>query len=238
MPPMTWAIGVGAVLVVASSIALRTSVQQKSKRWIAWLKGLVALRSIASTLLGFCVFSAVLDAIASASDAVQWTVTLAAGGGLLAVVLNTLAGLWLLSHLVGADLGVEVVVSGLRGTIRSYGWARLELTTHAGWTAHLSYVSIAVRPFSVRRQDGPRMVELTLRRDHWDEKALQWLRQVAVLSPYRDPSISVSVSCRARAATLRLGLAQHVTQERMQHYLERALVRLCQPTGGEGADRR
>jgi hypothetical protein len=239
MPTMPWAFGVGAVLVVASSIALRTSVQPTpSRRRIAWIKRLVALRSIASTVLGLLVFSAVLEAVASASDAVRWMLTFAAGGGLLAVVLNTLAALWLLSPFLGADLGLDVVASGLRGTIHGYGWARLELTTHAGWTALLPYASIAVRPFSVCRQDGPRMVELTLRRDQWHEHELQWLRQVAVFSPYRDPSISVSVSCRARVATVRLGLAQRATQERMQQYLERAVVHLRQPAEARGAGSR
>jgi hypothetical protein len=226
MQTMLWAAGVGAVLLVASSITLPRSVQPRpNKRRIVWIKGLAALRSIGSTVLALLAFSAVLEASASASDAVRWTVTLAAGGCLLAVILNTLAGLWLLSPRVGADPGLEVIASGLRGTIRGYDWARLELTTHAGWTAHLPYASIALGRFSVRGQDGPRAVELTLRRDHWDEEELQCLRQAAVLSPYRDPSFPVSVSRRARVATIRLGLAERATRERMQHYLERALAR-------------
>lgn len=232
MPTMLWAVGVGAVLLVASSIALpRSSQPRPSKRLTMWIKGLAALRSIGSTALALLVFSAVLEASASASDAVRWTVTLAAGGSLLAVILNTLAGLWLLSPLVGADLGLEVIASGFRGTIRGYGWARLELMTHAGWTAHLPYASIAVGPFSVWGQDGLRAVELSLRRDHWDDDELQCLRHAAVLSPYRDPSSPVSVSRRARVATVRLGLAQRATQERMQEYLERALARLRKARG-------
>jgi hypothetical protein len=227
MPTMLWAAGIGAVLLVAFSNALTRSVRPRpSKRRIVWVKGLAALRSIGSTVLALLVFSAVLEASASASDAVRWTVTLAAGGCLLAVILNTLAGLWLLSPLVGADPGLEVIASGLRGTIRGYGWARLEITTHAGWTVHLPYASIALGPFSVWGQDGPRAVELTLRRDHWDDDELQCLRQAAVLSPYRDPSFPVSVSRRARIATVRLGLAERATQDRMHDYLERALARL------------
>ena len=232
MPAMLWAVGVGAVLLVASSIALPRSVQPRpSKRRTVWIKGLAALRSIGGTVLALLAFSAVLDASASASDAVRWTVTLAAGGCVLAVILNTLAGLWLLSPRVGADPGLEVIASGFRGTIRGYGWARLELTTHAGWTAHLPYASIALGPFSVWGQDGPRAVELTLRREHWDDDELQCLRQAAVLSPYRDPSFPVSVSRRARVVTVRLGLAQRATRERMQEYLERALARLRKARG-------
>jgi hypothetical protein len=70
MPTMIWAFGVGAVLALASTIAQRTSVQPTpSQRRIASIKGLVALRSIASTVLGLLVFSAVLEAVASASHA-------------------------------------------------------------------------------------------------------------------------------------------------------------------------
>jgi hypothetical protein len=239
MPTMLWAVGLGAALIVASSIAPPRSVQPRpSKRRIVWVKGLAALRAIGSTVLALLVFSAVLEASASASDAVRWTVTLAAGGCLLAVILNTLAGLWLLSPRVGADLGLEVSASGFRGTIRGYGWARLELATHAGWTAHLPYASIALGSFSVWGQDGPRAVELTLRREHWDDDEIQCLRHAAALSPYRDPSLPVSVSRRARVATVRLGLAQRATQERMQRYLERAFARALEITSPTRRDLR
>lgn len=238
MPAMTWALCVGGLLVAASSLALPArSVQPRpSQRRIGWTKGLAALRAIASTVLASLAFSTLVDMAAGASDAVRWTVTLAAGVCLLAFVLNALACLWLLSPLVGADLGLEVTTSGLHGTICAYGWARLEVTTHAGWAAHLPYALIAVRPFIVRRQDGPRVVQLTLRRAHWADDELQDLRQATILSPYRDPSFPVSVRRRERVATVRLGLARGATQERMQRHLERACARLrdtALPSGRE-----
>lgn len=228
MPALTWTFACAALLLVASRLALPArSVQPRpSQRRVGWIKGLAALRSIVSMILASLAFSTVLDAAASASEAVRWTITLAAGGCLLAVILNAVAGLWLLSPFVGADLGLEVIASGVRGTIRGYGWARLEVTSRAGWAAHVLYASVAVRPFIICRHNESRVVELTLRRDRWQDDELQYLRQVAVLSPYRDPSIPVSVSRLERVATVRLGLAQGATQERMQRRLERALSRL------------
>jgi hypothetical protein len=225
MAMMTWWLGIGAALLALSSLALpaRSSQPKPSQRRIAWIKGLAALRALVSTMLASIAFAAVHDAVAGASDAVRWTMTLAAGACLLAVILNAFAGLWLLSPFVGADLGLEVIASSMRGTIRGYGWARLEVTTPAGWTAHLPYASLALRPFVVCRHDGPRVAEVTLRREHWHPSELQYLQQLAVLSPYRDPSVPVTVLRRGRVATVRFGLAQRATRESAQRHLERGL---------------
>lgn len=238
MRAMTWALCIGALLIVASNFVFPArSVQPRwSARRCGWVKGLAALRSMVSTIVAALAFSTVIDTAASAPDAVRWTMTLAAGGCLLAIILNALAGLWLLSPFVGADLGLEVTASGLRGTICGYGWARLEVATRAGRTAHVPYALIAVRPFIVRREDGPRVVQLTLRRESWDDDELQHLRQVAVLSPYRDPSFPVSVSRRERVATVRLGLAQGATQETVQRHLERARARLRESALSSGEE--
>src|SRR5690606_20474374 len=142
---------------------------------VAWLKGLAASRAIAGSVLSLVAFSSVLEAFAGASDAERWTVTLAAGGCFSIVLVNSLAALWLLSPFVGADLGLEVVASRTRGRIRGYGWARLEVTTAAGWTAHLPYAAIALRPFVVCRQDGPRVTEIALRRERWEDDELDYL---------------------------------------------------------------
>jgi hypothetical protein len=228
MPTMIWALCIGALLSAASSLVFpaRSVRPRRAARWLGWVKGLAALRSIVSTIVASLAFSTAVETAASAPDAVRWTMTLAAGGCLLAIILNALAGLWLLSPFVGADLGLEVTASGLRGTISGYGWARLEVTTHAGQTAHVPYAWVAARPFIVRREDGPRVVQLTLRRERWDDDELQHLREVAVLSPYRDPSVPVSVSRRERVATVRLALAQGATREGVQRHLERARARV------------
>jgi hypothetical protein len=225
MATMTWLFGIGVALLTASSLALpaRSAQPRPSRRRTAWIKGLAALRAAVSTVLASIAFVAVHDAVAAGSDAVRWTLTLAAGGCLLVVILNACAGLWLLSPFVGADLGLEVIASSTRGTIVGYGWARLEVTTPTGWTAHVPYASLALRPFVVCRQDGPRVVELVLRREHWHDAELQYLRQLAVLSPYRDPSVPVRVSRRARVATVRFGLAQRATRESALRHLERGL---------------
>lgn len=227
MSPILWAFDAGIILLAAVSLAIpaRSLQARPSKRRIRWIQGLAALRAIVSSVLAFLAAWAVLDTVAGAAVAVRWAVTLAAGCCLLAIVLNGLVALWLLSPFVGANPGLEVVASGLRGTIRGYGWSRLEVTTHAGWTAHLPYSTIALRPFIICRHDGPRPVELTFRGERWGDDELRFLHQVAVLSPYRDPSVPVSVSHRARVATVRLGLAQRATQQRMRFQLERALAR-------------
>ena len=222
-----WLFGIGSALLLASSVVApaRSPQARPSERRLAWLKGIAALRAFLLALLAVLAFSAVHDAVAAASDAARWTLTLAAGGCTLAVLLNTAAGLWLLSPRVGADLGLDVIASSSSGTIRGYGWARLEVMTRDGWTAHLPYAAIALRPFSVHRHDAPRVVELRLRHDRWHDDDLRYLRQLAVLSPFRDASLPVSVSHRACVATVRLGLAQRASEAGVQRQLERALSR-------------
>ncbi|HTV24704.1 MAG TPA: hypothetical protein VMG12_38695 [Polyangiaceae bacterium] len=224
---LPWLLGVGLALLVVSSLAVpaRAHPPRPSQRRIAWLKAIAALRAVLVATLALVTFAAVHAAVAALSDAARWIITLAVGAGVLAVVLNAAAALWLLSRFVGADLGLEVIAANQRGILSGYGWACLEVTTDAGWTSHLPYAAVAMRPFSVCRHDGPRLVELTLRRPRWREDDLQYLRQVAVLSPFRDPSLPVSVSHRARVATVRLGLAQRATHDAALRHLERALAR-------------
>lgn len=227
MPSMLWVFDAGILILAAASLAIpaRTVHPRPNRRRIRRVKALAALRALVSSILAVLASWAILDATARAADAVRWTLTLAAACHVLTVVFNGLVALWLLSPFVGADPGLEVVSLRLRGTIRGYGWSRLEVTTHAGWTAHLPYSSIVLRPFIIRRHDGPRPVILTFQSESWGDSELQYLHQVAVLSPYRDPSVPVSVSRRADVATVRLGLAQRATRQRMRHHLEGALAR-------------
>jgi hypothetical protein len=225
---LPWAIGIGALLLLGLSpgVPARASEQRPSQRRSAWIKALGALRIVLGAALAMLAFRAVLDAAASAPVAVRWTASMAAGGALLLIVLNALVGLWLLSPFIGAGPGAEISAAGARGTLRGYGWFCLQLTTRAGWTAHLLYLSIAFRPLVLRRPDGPQLFELELRRDQWSDEELRHAQQLAVLSPYRDPSWPVSISRGMRVATLRFGLARRASRERAQRHLERALARL------------
>jgi hypothetical protein len=236
MPSLPWVFGAGILLLAAATLAIPArSVQVRpSKRRIQWIKGLAALRAVVSSVLAFLAAWAVLDTSAGAS--MRWTLTFAAACGVLMVVFNALVAVWLLSPFVGADPGLDVVASGLRGTIRGYGWSRLEVTTHAGWTAHLPYATIVLRPLIICRHDGPQPIELRFRNERWGDAELQFLHQAAVLSPYRDPSVPVSVSRRARVATVRLGLAQRATQQRMRIHLEGALARFRDVSSLTGRD--
>ena len=243
MSMSSWLLSLGALLLVAASLALpvRSVRPRPSQRRVTWLKGLAALRVILGTTLALVACSAARDAAAHTPDAVRWALTLAAGAAVLVLIINAAAGLWLLSPFVGADLGLQVMAARTRGTIRGYGWARLEVMTPAGWMAHVPYASVLLRPLVVCSDEGPRMAEVTLRRERWGDDGLRYLRQLAVLCPFRDASLPISVTQRGRAATVRLGLAQRATLERVQRHFELALARqgasAAYSRGGSSLDR-
>lgn len=225
MQLLHWVIAGGVLLLFMRRAAMPAYDPSQGPRHGSWLKVLAALRTILGAALALLAFRALLDATAGTADAMRWTATIAAGGAMLVIVLNALAGVWLLSPFVGADIGAEIDAAGSLGTIRGYGWSSIRVTTHTGWTAHLLFLSVALRPLIVHRQEGPQLVELKLPRDRWSDDELRYAHQLAVLSPYRDPSLPVRVSRRARNATVRFGLARRASRERAQRHLELSLAR-------------
>jgi hypothetical protein len=124
------------------------------------------------------------------------------------------------------ELGLEVVAAGRRGQVSGYGVTRLEVSTHAGWSAHLPYWLVALRPIRTSPRGGPSWVELTLRQEHWSEGELRVLRQAAIFSPYRDITSTVTVTRRSQSVTIRLGLTARSSEQRVQRQLEQALAEL------------
>jgi hypothetical protein len=183
------------------------------------------LRLIGSTALAFALASYLVEVTGELMPPLRWPLWLLAGSGLFAVLVNGLAGLWLLSPSSGVDPGREIQVSHLRGTIRSYGWFRLAISTPAGWLAQVPYGFLLYRTVIVRREDRARAVVLTFRRERWSADQTRYLHQAAILCPYRDPSQPVVILLRSRTLEIRLGLALGASEERVRRLLEQALDR-------------
>jgi hypothetical protein len=156
----------------------------------------------------------------------RWAAWLAAFAAVLFCFVNTVAGLWILSPFVGADLGMEVVAAGRRGRVSAYGLTRLDLLTPAGWSAHLPYWLVALRPLRSSPRGGPCWVELRLRQDHWSDEELRLLRQAAIFSPYRDITSTVTVTRQSQTVTIRLGLTARSPESRVRRQLDQALAEL------------
>jgi hypothetical protein len=223
-------VGLFAVALVLTVVAGAAGVKSPrlpevvpSARRVAGAKLLAVLRLIGCAALAFGLASLVADAASQLAPPLRWPIWLLAGSGSIAVLINWIAGLWLLSPWIGADPGREIQVSHLRGTIHGYGWFRLAIYTSAGWLAHIPYASFLFRPVLMRREDGARAVVLTFRREHWTPDQTRYLRQAAILCPYRDPSYPVTVSLRARTLEVRLGLALGASEERVRALLEHAI---------------
>ena len=94
----------------------------------------------------------------------------------------------------------------------------------AGWSAHLPYWIVALRPLRTSPRGGPCWFELRLRQDHWSDEELRLLRQAAIFSPYRDITSTVTVTRQSQIVTIRLGLTARSTEFRVQRQLEQALA--------------
>jgi hypothetical protein len=222
----SWAVAVVGVVCVVGSVALRSGPSERapSKQQITWIKATAALRLLLVLLVALLSFIPLLELSSSLPLPAQWAMGVVTTLCLLACLANTAAGLWLLSPFVGVDLGLEVVASKRRGTVRSYGLTRLEVSTPAGGAAHLPYLRIVCRPLIVFSRDVPRSLELTLQQEHWSEDEVRFLRQAAILSPYRDLASPVRVCCRAHVLTVELGLAQRSSEQEVRRQLELALA--------------
>jgi hypothetical protein len=213
---------------VLAHFALRSQssrlTQGQSQR--SMIKALAAVRIICSAALVVRLVLSLLERTSALPPAARWTAWLMTSVALLLCFVNATAGLWILSPFVGADLGMDVVAAGQRGKIRGYGLARLEVSTLAGWSAHLPYWLVALRPLRTLPRDGPCSVELRMRQEHWSDTEVSLLRQTAIFSPYRDITSKVMVTRHSRLVTIRLGLTSGSAESQVQRQLEQALAEL------------
>jgi hypothetical protein len=185
----------------------------RASRRGAWLEVIAAVRWVASVPPTFALLLPAFEVARAWHAPARWSVS-----GLLALLLavalgNTLAGLWVLSPLVGLRLGMALTVAGRRGVIARYGWFALELATEEGWTLWLPYWSLVLRSWVLRRPEQPRLIDVRLRRERWEEDDLRRLRQACVLSPYRDLGAPVRISRRASSVVVRMAvIGSHATQ--------------------------
>jgi hypothetical protein len=222
-------LGLFAVALVLTMVAGAAGVKSPrlsevvSARRVAGAKLLAVLRLMGCAALAFGLAALAAEVARQLAPPLRWPIWLLAGSSSLAVSINWIAGLWLLSPWIGADPGREIQVSHLRGTIHGYGWFRLAISTPAGWLAHIPYASFLLRPVLVRREDRARAVVFTFRREHWSPDQTRYLRQAAILCPYRDPSHPVTVFLRPRTLEVRLGLALGASEEHVRGLLEHAI---------------
>jgi hypothetical protein len=222
----SWPVTLLIAICALVSVALRpaSSVRLPGRQRIAWLKTAAALRLISLLILALVSFIPLLDIASSLPLPARWALGAATTFSLLWCLVNTAAGLWLVSPFVGVDVGSEVVASKRRGIVRGYGLTRLELSTHAGGAAHLPYWSVAYRPLVVFGRDRPRSLEFTLRQQQWSDDEVRFLRQAAILSPFRALTSPVSVSRSGQVVTVRLDLAPRSREEDVRNQLERTLA--------------
>lgn len=226
MVESSWARSLAIAVVFGASWALGSI----STGWARDRKGPVRARALAAVrlslllLAGWLVLSQLVASSRGLSPVVQWSAWSAGALVALPLVANCLAGLWLVSPLVGAGLGDTVVACGQPGRIAGYGLARLELETETGWTAHLLYLAVALRPLLVSPQGGAPIVELTFTQARWTREELSCLRETAILAPFRDLSLPVSVSQQESIVRVRLALVRPQAQEPIRRLLESALT--------------
>jgi hypothetical protein len=225
---MSLSVIVASACFVLAQLALRSrsSLLAQGHRRRSMIKAVAAVRIISSAALVALLLFPLLERAAALPLPARWVTWLVAFVALLFCFVNAAAGIWILSPFVGADLGMEVVAAGRRGRISAYGLTRLELSTHAGWSAHLPYWLVALRPLRTSPRGGPCWVELRLRQDHWSDKELSLLRQAAIFSPYRDITSKVTVTCKSHLVTIRLGLTAGSLESPVQRQLEQALAEL------------
>lgn len=136
---------------------------------------------------------------------------------------NSVAGLWLVSPFVSAGPGDDVVACGQPGRIAGYDIVGLELETDTGWTARLAYLTAALRPFLISPQKRARTTGFTLRKPNWTPDEVSFIRQAAILAPFRDLSSPVTISQSEGVVTIHLALSRPEAHAQMARLLDGAL---------------
>jgi hypothetical protein len=221
-----WGSALLIMLALAGSLALRPL----AARWARGTTRIRGARVVAAVRLCLVIAAVILaqSLLVNSSSGLPWPLrsVLWAAGALCALpwFSNAVAGLWLLSPFSKAGPGDFVVACGQPGRIVGYGITRLELEAEAGWTAHLPYVAVVCRPLLVSNQVGARASEFTLKRSDWTDDKVQFLRQAAILAPYRALESKVHVARRVNLVSVRLVLTRPGSEKQMQHFLEAAVA--------------
>ncbi|MEO8178770.1 MAG: hypothetical protein ABI895_08055 [Deltaproteobacteria bacterium] len=234
-----WSFCIAMVLAVTAGLALHPAAARWSRRVRTSErgKGVVVLRLCLVSLALLAALAELSVATSSIARPLHWGLWSIALLSALAWLLNTLAGLWLLSPFVSASPGDGVVACGQRGRIMDCGLLCLELETEPGWRAALPYIAVACRPLLVNKESQARGAEFVFERPDWTEDEIRFLRQVAVLAPYRDITTPVTCSRCADRVSLRLSLSHPAAEEQMRGLLTATLERYLgrpnphEPTG-------
>jgi hypothetical protein len=200
-------------------------------RWASEAKWAVRVKLLAGArllLLVFVMLAAFAQLVLSTSGLgapAQWVVCSAAGLCVLPGVINAVAGVWLLSAFVDVSPGNRLFACGHSGRVSGFGLTRLELVSDTDDLVYVPYLAIATRPIVTSRRDVTSSTEVSLRRHDWTEDLIQFVRQAAILAPYRALSAPVHVSRAEDVVTVQLALARPGSELRMRRLLEAALAR-------------
>jgi hypothetical protein len=193
-------------------------------KWALRVKLLAGARLLLLVLLVLAAFAQLVLSGRGLGAPAQWIVCGAAALCVLPCVINAVAGVWLLSALDVAP-GIRLVACGHSGRVSGYGLTRLELVTDPGDLVYLPYLAIATRPIVTSRRDATSSTKVSLSRHGWTEDMIQFVRQAAILAPYRALSSPVHVSRAEDVLTVQLSLARPASEMQMRRLLEAALAR-------------
>lgn len=209
------------------SLALRSLAHRLSRDAFAagWARLLAAARiALMLACMGFGLAFAMrlVTPLALPAQAFLWVL-----GGILVLpwLANGIAGLWFLSRAHDGGLGDRVVACGHSGRIRDFGVTRLELESDGDDRVFLSYLSLARSPISVQKMGRSVGSTLVIERSEWSEDDLRFLRQTAVLAPYRDVTAPVSVEASGSRATVSMALVRSEAEAATKRLLLDALER-------------
>jgi hypothetical protein len=227
-----------AIIVAAvSSWALKPL----AARWASepkWALRVKLLSGARQLLLIFVMLAALVEVVLSSSGlaaSARWVVGGAAALCVLPCFVNAMAGLWLLSSFVDVSPGDRLLTCGHSGRVLAYGLTRLELLTDANELVYVPYLAVTTRPIVTSRSGATSRTEVRLNRHDWTEDMIQFVRQAAILAPYRALTSPVHVSREEDVVTVQLSLARPGSERQMKRLLEAALARYEVEVGDVGA---
>lgn len=205
-----WYSGFAAAGALLASVSLRPLL----RRLAADPRAAGRVRWVAAARIALVLFAAGFVLVQIMRIGASWSFSVQAFawafGGLLALpwLSNGVAGLWFLARAGDAGIGDGIVARGQSGRIRDFGLTLLELESDAERLVCVPYASLLREPFLIKRRGSRVASTLTFEQPEWSEDDLRFVRQAAVLAPYRDVTAPVSVDARGSLLTLSMALVR------------------------------
>lgn len=187
----------------------------------SWLR--LGLRSGALALALLYGAAKAWHASAGLVPSARWWLWGAGAVLLLPLFVNSVAGLWFLLRLGPRGLDGSLTALGHTGRVRDVGLTRIALVEEGERVVLLPYLPLAWRPLALAPPATTSASCVLLERESWSEERRGFLRQAAILSPYRDEAYPVSVSISGRVAKVSISLVRPEALNLLERSLERAL---------------